>query len=186
MFKPVASLWILLITLPWATLQAEIYKTIDKDGNVVFTDSPEGKSAESVELKKGSTISLPPIKTSPTGSGSLEGDSSSASYREFIIKQPSQNATIRGAGNFSVLTTISPQLKSTDSLQLYINGKPYGRKQKGSLFNLKNIDRGTHNIEVKVLNSDGRVLNSSSVTVHVHRSSARLDKKKAKKEKNTT
>ena len=176
MFKPISLLWVLITTLPWAASHAEIYKTIDKDGKVVFTDTPEGQPAESVKLKKGSTISLPPVKALPPGQ---TGDSKeSANYRELTIKQPDQNATIRGSGSFSVLAAISPRLRPGDSVQLYIDGKPYGQKQKGLLFNLTNIERGTHNIEVKVLNSDGRVLKSANVTVHIHRSSVLRDPNK--------
>ncbi|MDE1461713.1 DUF4124 domain-containing protein [Spartinivicinus poritis] len=182
MLKPTSLLWALIAILPWAASYAEIYKTIDKDGKVVFTDNPEGKPAEEVELKKGNTISLPPAKISPS-SKSSDINSKSFSYREFNIKKPTQDATIRGSGNFSVLAAISPNLRPGDSVQLYIDGKPYGSKQKGLLFNLNNVDRGTHSIVVKVLNSDGRVLNSASVTVHVHRSSALLDRNKTKQAK---
>ncbi|WP_163835981.1 DUF4124 domain-containing protein [Spartinivicinus ruber] len=182
MFKPVSLLWILLATLSWTASCAEIYKTTDKDGKVVFTDKPEGKPAESVELKKGNTISLPSAKPS-TSHRSGDSEQGGANYREFTIKQPDQDATIRGSGNFSVLASISPNLRPGDSVQLYLDGKPYGNKQRGLLFNLNNIDRGTHSIVVKVLNSDGRVLKSASVTVHIHRPNALLDKNRNKPDK---
>ena len=174
-------LWLFFTSLPWLSTQADIYKTVDEDGKAVFTDNPKGKPAESIKLKKGNTISLPPVTPSSSGQpGSNEG--TPFSYREFTITKPSQDATIRGAGNFSVLATISPALRPSHSVQLYINGKPYGKQQKGLLFNLTDVDRGTHNIEIKVINSDGRVLKNANVTVHVRRTSVYRDTKPKKSE----
>lgn len=79
MYKPGLLIWVMLLTFPWVASQADIFKTVDKDGNVVFTDDPEGKEAEPVKLKP-STIYSPPTIVPPDSSAT-----SDASDRKSVV-----------------------------------------------------------------------------------------------------
>ncbi|MDE1461714.1 DUF4124 domain-containing protein [Spartinivicinus poritis] len=175
MLKTIALLFALVALLPFSLIQAEIYKTVDEKGNIIFTDEPGDNPAEPVKLNPSSIISPPPVIPINNQPSETEGQHG---YNFFTIKQPLEGETIRNAGNFKVSTEISPKLKAGDSLQLYLNGKPYGKKQKGTSFNLANIDRGTHDLSVKVLNEEGKVLNSANVKVHLKQTSKLLPKPK--------
>ena len=57
----------ILATYPGSPLQAEIYRHIDADGNVVFTDKkPASMEAEVIELEILNTIPAPPKVNTPT------------------------------------------------------------------------------------------------------------------------
>ena len=54
---------LLLLLLPFS-LQADIYRSIDRDGNVTFTDEPNNK-AELIELEELPTYEAAPIPVLP-------------------------------------------------------------------------------------------------------------------------
>ncbi|MCX4026509.1 DUF4124 domain-containing protein [Endozoicomonas sp. SM1973] len=166
MFKPASLLLCALTaTLPWAASYADIYKTVDDEGNVNFTDAPGDKPAEQVKLKP-STIISPPTIVPPDPQAPSSADS--FSYRSLTIKKPVSGATIALNGDVTVLATISPRLRPADRLQLVVDGKAHGNKQKGLSFKVKNLGRGPHTIDVQALNSKGKILNTASVTVYSH------------------
>ncbi|WP_163835980.1 DUF4124 domain-containing protein [Spartinivicinus ruber] len=168
MFKPKSILWILIASLPLASY-AEIYKTVDENGNIIFTDAPGDKPAEEVELKPSTIISPPPLKTAPPSEGSSREES--FTYSSLTIKKPADGTTIDKNGDLTVLAAISPKLRPADKLQLFVDGKAVSGPQKGLSFKAGNLARGPHTIDVRALSSDGKVLNSASVTVFSHRPS---------------
>ncbi|MDE1461715.1 DUF4124 domain-containing protein [Spartinivicinus poritis] len=164
MFKPASLLlWVLTAALPWAASHAEIYKTVDNEGNVNFTDAPGDKPAEQVKLKP-STIISPPTIVPPDPQGPSKEDT--FSYSSLTIKKPVNGDTIALNGDVTVLAVISPRLRPADRLQLVVDGKAHGNKQKGLRFKVKNLERGPHTLGVQALNSKGKVLNTASVTVY--------------------
>ncbi|ODB84303.1 hypothetical protein A3193_15950 [Candidatus Thiodiazotropha endoloripes] len=54
MVKKLYPLVIVVLLLPW-TLTAEVYRTVDEDGNVTYTDSPpaDPKKVEKIEIQPG-------------------------------------------------------------------------------------------------------------------------------------
>ena len=78
----------------------------------------------------------------------------------------------RGPGNFSVSANISPSLQGKEKLQLLMDGEPRGEPQRGSAWPLTNVFRGTHVLEVTVIDPKGKELaKSEPVTVFVFRPS---------------
>ena len=77
-----------------------------------------------------------------------------------------------GPGNFAVDAKIAPALGSGESLQLYIDGIPWGNPQRETSWALTNIFRGAHDLTVAVIDGDGEQLASSDpIRVFVHRPS---------------
>lgn len=151
---------------------AEIYKTVDKDGNVVYTDqAPHGaKKKEKVTLKPSNSV--PAIKT-PAIKLSPEDPDKPFKYKSVRIVSPENDSAIEhGPGNFSVTAKIKPPLRNSDSVQLFIDGEPHGQPGKSTTWALKNVFRGTHMLQVKVLNARGKVVKKSKKSsVHVFRPS---------------
>lgn len=151
---------------------AEIYKTVDKDGNVVYTDqAPHGdKKTEKIELK--ASNSVPAIKT-PAIKLSPQDPDKPFKYKSVRIVSPEDDSAIEhGPGNFSVTAKIKPQLRNNDKIQLFIDGEAHGQPGKSSTWALKNVFRGTHVLQVKVINEKGKtVKKSKKSSVHVFRPS---------------
>lgn len=153
----------------------QIYRTVDENGKVVFTDAPPAKasSTEAVDIRHINTT--PGLKTeqrNKAASSAPQAPSKAALVEQEVrITQPKQEETIpNGPGNFSVAVKVKPKLRSNQSLQLFIDGVPYNQPQRAATWSLTNIFRGQHELTVGIVESDGEAnVMSPPVTVYVQR-----------------
>ena len=162
---------LLLACAPFA-LHAQIYQTIDEDGNVSYTDKPpQGQKSEQVSLP--TTNTAPPIKpTAPSSSKKTGKDKAPTDY-SISISSPSNDAQIpTGQRDVSVSLSLSPALHKDHKVQLMVNGAPFGDSFSGTSGTLKEIYRGSHQISAAVIDDNGKTISvSDSVTIHVQRHS---------------
>ena len=146
---------------------AKIYRSVDKNGNVIFSDQPaEGASAsEEVHLRPPNAVPMKRVKL-PEAESQIEEDEPPEGYRSLVITRPEPESTIRNQQEPVVVSVdLQPSLQGDDRLVLFDNGEA----QPGMALNT--VIRGTHTLVVKVLNSDDEVLISSEpVQVYIHRS----------------
>ncbi len=154
-------------------VSAQIYKTIDKNGNVVYTDQApkSGTAHETVTLKQTNTAPPPPEVVRPAPEADLESESTTNYTVE--ISAPENEATIpNGPGNFPLVVSLEPTLSEGESLQLYVDGVATGEPQRALVWQLANVFRGAHDLTVSVLNADNSpVATSTPVKVYVFRPS---------------
>lgn len=160
----------LLLALPAA---ADIYKWTDADGHVVFSDQPH-PGAEKLPEKEVPTFNMPAVPAVNPPAESKK-PTPSAGYSTVKIMQPKNNVAFWDtAGEVTVETEIKPPLHTDlgHKLVLTMDGKPVAQSSGGTTFQLSNVDRGTHTLDLKVENADGKVLTSSApVTFTIHRAS---------------
>ncbi|MCI2282893.1 DUF4124 domain-containing protein [Colwellia sp. MSW7] len=164
---------LMLLTLSFAIPvnagTAKIYVWRNENGELVYSDTPK-PGAEEVITKPGNII-----KSSTT----LETQVLDIHTKEIIeeyqvaINYPEQNATIRdNTGAVFVSGIITPIFKRGLKIQLILDGKPYQKPQNDARFSLRNVDRGEHQIKMKIFNEQGKVIAlSTPVTFYMHRSS---------------
>ena len=76
-------------------------------------------------------------------------------------------------GIIPVAFTTSPMPEDDFSYQMYLDGMPWFQPFFSQQVYLSNVDRGTHTIQVKLMNSEGTVVGESDgVTFHLHRATA--------------
>jgi hypothetical protein len=149
-----------------------VYKVTDTDGNVTFTDTPPLSSDSIVEEHYvHAPNSAKPAVTTRTPAGSVEIEVPTR-YDTRIVT-PAENATIpMGPGNFAVQAALSPRLASSETLQLLLDGEPVGAPQRTANWQLTNVYRGEHRLQVVRLDESGaRVDSSAASTVFVMRPS---------------
>lgn len=164
------KLLVILVLVSAPTL-AQIYKTTDADGNVVFSDTPQGDAAaEQVDLQPTNTVA-PPAPAPRPAPRETEPQPAESVAPQAVITEPANETTIpMGGGNFTVSATVEPGLLGGQGLQLVIDGHPEGDVQPNATWNLMNVFRGAHDLVVQVVDSDGKVLSSSQpVRVYVLR-----------------
>ncbi|WP_455198339.1 DUF4124 domain-containing protein [Kaarinaea lacus] len=151
---------------------AGVYKRVNPDGSVEFTDIPNEVGQKPVEVTPPSSYKpprLPPPKAEvPAGTP----ESAAVSYESVAITSPANDATVRdNAGNITVTVTSKPALHKDHTFVLMMDGKQVGKGTKGK-FQLNNIDRGSHGFHVQISDDKGKMLmQSQPVTVHLHRAS---------------
>ena len=159
---------VLLLALPFA-VSAQVYKTVDENGNTVFSDTPPaGGTSEKIELGTTNSAPPPPPVSRPMPAATKE-EKLEVSVN---IVSPAQDTTIAigYAGNFSVEAQVNPPLAKGIYAQLLMDGTPVGEPQPGSSWALNNVFRGTHTLTVVITDAAGKPLaESPPITMHVLR-----------------
>lgn len=163
--------YIIFISLFLTTLvSAEtVYKTVDKEGNVIFSDS-KTENAEVIEIQDAQALDLPKVRTFKLSPPKEKHKTSG--YTKLEIVSPQNDATIHSnEGNVNINTNIEPELNNKDTLVVYLDGKQV-ETGKNPRFLLTNINRGTHTVDVALKDQNGMELKrSGKVTFHVRRTS---------------
>lgn len=163
--------WLLLLLLIPGLSAAAVYRWVDKDGNVHYSDTPV-KGAKKIRVQSPQTYkSLPYKKIEPTKK--QKKPDPSKTYQVAIVKPGEKETVIDNAGNVEIEFKVTPrlQLNRDHKIVLLLNGK-----EKMSLTTLKtkleNVDRGTHTLSARVIGRKGEILsNSGTVTFHLKRQS---------------
>jgi hypothetical protein len=187
------TLFVLLAIVFSVSVSAEVYKWVDEEGRVHYGDRP-GDSSNATRLPGFEASSPPPpveapspkepapaAKPAETTPGvysfpELFGDRSvpgPANYN-ISITTPLQDATVRdNQGIIPVAFTTTPMPDEDFSYQMYLDGEPWFQPFFSQQVYLSNVERGSHSIQVRLMDSEGTVVGeSNSVTFHLHRASA--------------
>lgn len=155
---------------------ATIYKVIMPDGKVIFTDKPQ-KGAVKVEAlsKINVTPKLPastqvPVSTSNPINNAQTLPVPKETYQLKMLA-PTQEQTIRdNNGSVEVIASVVPEPKAV-KYKLFLNGA-LAQEQNLPQFNLTNLERGEHNIQVQMTGETGRLIASTQiVTFYLHKAS---------------
>jgi len=182
--------FIILLLAFWPLIgMADVYKWVDDEGRVHFSDRPDaGSNATRMPgFQTGSpSIDKPaspePVPATPGDTPGvykfpeLFGDGSAQQAVSYSIRitTPLQDATVRdNQGIIPVAFTTSPMPEEDFSYQMFLDGMPWYQPFFSQQVYLSNVDRGTHTIQVKLMNAEGAVVGTSNtVTIHLHRASA--------------
>lgn len=166
-------LFLLLLIAP-AVLSADVYRWTDPDGNVVFGDNPpEGVDARRIQVREPMTTpAMPQARDILERGRGNEGSAPARPYEQLRITSPGNDEPVRANnGNFSVHVEIRPELRAGRGhrLRLVMDGETMATHDQPR-FDLVNVDRGTHRIQVQVLDRNDRVIQESdSVEFHLLR-----------------
>ena len=149
-------------------VQAEIYRTTDETGAVIYTDQP-GQGAEVVKLPGVTTFSGTSIPTNNRQADSTQDQGEFTKYTSFAISNPANDATIReNSGRVEVSLSLTPELDETDSIVYELSGKQFKVKGTSHVFN--NVDRGTHTLKAHIVDDKGNIVAPVvSTTFHLKR-----------------
>ncbi len=149
-----------IIYLP-AAHAAEIYKTVDENGKVTYSDKITNNQSKKLDIKGLNT--LPSV--TPRGPQSEKPRSLiPTEYKITIVKPTNETHLNPGDRDLSIQVTTVPNVYKTHKLQLSDNGSPV----QGNL--IQNISRGTHVLIAVVVDERGRVISRSQpTTIYVHR-----------------
>ncbi len=151
---------------------ADIYKSVNDEGVVEYSDQPR-EGAEKIKVKNPQSIKLPKGADVFTSENSDTSTDSEATYQRVTITQPANDSAFNsGNGLVSVSSEVNPSLQAGHSMQLVMDGTPYNSNTSGS-FGLSNVDRGTHQLQVNIIDNTGKTLISSDITTFtLHRPQA--------------
>lgn len=169
------------LTLPFvlwflssSNVHAELYKKIDEQGNVTYSDVPSGK-AKPVQLPGLTTYGTPALHKQPVKTPADAAKAAAANYTALALVSPANEDTLReNSGTVAVKVTLAPPLDSQagHKLVVVLDKKPVAEAQATEV-SLKDVERGTHTLKVQIADAKGLVLKESTeVTFQLHRGSA--------------
>ena len=137
---------------------ADVYRWVDEDGTVHFSDRPRD-GAEEVELREAQTFSAPVTRRPPRSSRSAS-DEPLFRYVSLEITEPTQEETLWNIeGQLDVSMRLSPSLQPGHRIRLYLDGAAIDGLPPGSTqARLTEVFRGSHSLRAEVLNGSGTSL----------------------------
>jgi len=165
-------LLILFISLSLSAVAApKVYKKVNPDGSVEYSDVPQDETAEPIKLKPLQSITLPPLPATSSQPAPVEKEKP-FKYKSIRIISPQDDEPIRSNnGDFTANAELTPGLQSDleHHLQWFMDGKALPGANSLTL-NLKNVDRGTHQLQLRVIDFDNRtVIETPSISFHILR-----------------
>ena len=156
-------------------VHAEMYKWVDADGNVNYSDRPQTATGDGEEITE---ITIPQVNTADSVDTSILRESSSAQPDQngntsIKITRPQDDEAIRqNEGNMLINVAVKSQARNP-TIVIYVDGSEVSRGSATSVA-LRNVDRGTHIITAELISPEGKVIKSAvPVTFHLLRYSAR-------------
>jgi len=159
---------VLLVSTTCSLLHAEpIYKHVDAQGNVTYSDSPMGSDDQA--------ITLPPVNTQNMSEGDSGRGYDTApvadeiDYQMFIDLPENDSSIPPGQTSVVVSGHLDPAAEFPAEFALVYDGQVIqtsGTPQ----FSIPQLFRGSHSISIQVIDDQGvTIANSSTVTIHVVR-----------------
>jgi hypothetical protein len=152
-------LWPLIACLIVLPVSAEVFTYIDAQGNRVFTDQPGSRNAKRVPMTPSNRMSANPTGAAPVIAEKKTETNPPFRYDLLRVLVPEPDATIRSsAGELIVSVTSEPRLQPGHRYRLLLDGQPTAEPGPSPVFALSNIDRGSHNLSVEILDEHGHTV----------------------------
>ena len=150
-----------------APAETKIYHWVDENGRSHFADTAPPGTAEIIVENK-NLVAVP--QQSRRITTSLERDKAMIKYQAEITSPQDDIAIRSNNGTLEVHVKTIPEKESTQRLQLFLDGQPLGSPQISPTIRALNVDRGTHQIQAKLLDEANNILATTQiVTVHLQR-----------------
>ena len=185
-FTSMVSLFSLVLMLAPEPLAAEgeIYKVVNPDGSVTFTDQRPSAGAQPVELKPLSVVETD-IQVPDTAADQAASDEApkeptarelQRQFRDFRIMQPQHEETFWGTQNTVVISWGASQpIPENMSVALYVDGQRQDAPASGSVSLA--FDRGEHQAYAVLRDArNRRIVTSPTVTFFVKQHSANFNR----------
>lgn len=164
-----------------------IYKVVDEEGNVTYTDQRPNDAAVPMDLPELSVIKTDPAPAAAAPTAAEDQADRPPTRRElqrqfsdFRILQPQQEETFWGTANTVVVAwggsqPIPPEL----SVRLYVDGQPRDVAGSGSV--TLTLDRGEHQVYAELLDARKRpIVTTERVTFFIKQHSVGFNRSAAR------
>ncbi|MCB1878697.1 MAG: DUF4124 domain-containing protein [Chromatiaceae bacterium] len=158
---------------------AGVYRWVDENGQIHFSDKAQA-GAEQIKLKE-TSIYTPPAESNSGAADQTEQakgtvDANTApkavvDYEVISVVSPENNQVVRSTeGTVDISVELRPGLQQGHKIRVYLNGTKAAQDLETTQITLQNMDRGTHSLEVSVIDEKNNELKrSSAVSFHMLR-----------------
>ena len=153
-----------------APAETKVYHWVDADGKSHFADTaPPGTEEIIVENKN--LVAVPQQQPQEI-STPIEVKKAMIKYQAEITSPQDDMAIRSNNGTLEVHVKTTPEKEGSQRLQFFLDGQALGEPQISPTIRALNIDRGTHQIQAKLLDEANNILATTQVvTIHLLRAS---------------
>lgn len=148
-------------------VNAGLYKGLDDEGNVVYSDKPFENAQEFIPPSL--TIVDAP-KTKAVEKVVEEEKAAEFKYTDFDITSPKNNETLWNEPDLAVTLKLKPALNTAEghNIWLLLNGKPVVENSQSLLLKIGRLNRGAHQLQAQVRSEEGKVIvRTRAVVMHI-------------------
>jgi hypothetical protein len=140
-------------------VQAGVYKWLDGEGRVHFSDHPVENAQE---LRGYATPKIPAPAAQPPGA-------STNLYAVFELATPTDNQVLRSSeGNVPIGMLLQPGLQKGHEIRLFLDNGPVKSHFTTTQLILAKVPLGSHQLRAEVINADGETqATSQEITFHL-------------------
>ena len=174
----------LMLLPPQLQAQGKIWKVVDENGNVIYTDQQPRDGSEPMDLPELSVIQSDIQVPKPGEAGAAESEDSGPltprelrrKFSDFRITQPQPEETFWGTANKVVVgwgasEPIPPEM----NVMLYVDGQP--QKVPGTGGVTLTLDRGEHQVYAELRDArNRRIVTTDTVTFYVKQYSSNFNR----------
>jgi hypothetical protein len=150
-----------LLLAATAAHAGKIYKWVDEQGNVLYTDQPR-KGAREIKIAASPPASVTRApQTVPRQAGSLlSREEEGVKYTSVTLSAPDENTIRDNAGNVAIGLSVVPDMVGArgDHIRLTLDGHALDSDYYPPEVVLPGMDQGSHVLQATVVDKDGRVL----------------------------
>lgn len=171
-------------------VSAAIYKWVGPNGQIIYSDEAR-PGAKEIEIAVEPPAPLPEVVAAPPLPEAMPAPEPAEApavpnpplvgYSQLAIISPANDQPVReNNGAVGVELAIQPDLDidAGHRITLILDGKQLPVAQISPLFNLDNIDRGSHTLQAQIITAQGTVLaTSDQIVFHLQRISALMLRK---------
>jgi hypothetical protein len=176
---PKKAVAILILLVWYATAgearAADTYRYVDERGNVVYTDQWR-PGAQRVEPAPGGVVPAPDaVKRRTEAAREAAAQPRPRGYEQVQIGAPARDETVwdDGEGHLDVAVSVSPGIQAGHRVRATLDGSPREGAFASNTLRLSDMERGTHTLQVEVVDDAGRTLAASEpVVFHYNKHSA--------------
>jgi hypothetical protein len=158
------TLTVLFLALAAAPLTAQVYKIVDKDGNVTFTDQPPGDGSKPIKLQPISVVETPVYETKaePAKEGE-DGKPMSlrtlrSMYRDFAIVAPQSEESIWHPDRpITVAWSTGAPLQTGMKASVSVDGQLQANTT-DRVVPVANLERGEHRVTASLTNAKNQTV----------------------------
>ena len=168
--------WLLLsLTLPLQAAQT-VYRWVDAQGVIHFSDQPQpGAQSETLQMTTpplGTPTPAAPVQTNQPTQAAQSSPPETA-YTLELTSPKDQETLWNNEGQIPLKARVLPFTpKQGFQIKVLLDGQQTSTLTNQLPVSLSNVERGAHQIQLQLLDKDGKVLaSSSSITVYLHKAS---------------
>ncbi|WP_338362889.1 DUF4124 domain-containing protein [uncultured Pseudoalteromonas sp.] len=142
--------------------EKKIYAWKDRNGVLVFSDTPRN-GAHEINLSNQSISLSDANKHTPNSAQPTQ-----LNRFQIMISSPIHNQTIQeNTGSVYVTSRITPRFEAGFTIQLFLNGAPYGTTSDLSTFAIRDVESGVHTLYLKLYNKQNQAIAISKPSTFV-------------------